>query len=300
MDEQEAFREEFVDLAAEEGVSPGYANSYYNLLFEIATGLVSRGESGLTVVGIAGAQGTGKSTFAKLLAVLLERVFEKASLVMSLDDFYLTRAERVILAAEVHPLLNVRGVPGTHDTGLLRRVIADLQARRSTSVPVFNKAADDRQDMIPVMGASLDILIIEGWCWGALPAAEAALTQPVNQLEAEQDGDRRWRRYVNQQLASSGYQEVFEQANACFFLAAPDFETVFEWRWQQEQRLAEQTTGAAIMSREQVREFIMYFERVTRRMLEDLPKRANVTLYLDRQHRFVQPPGFSSHSSDSV
>ena len=35
--------------------------------------------------------------------------------VLSIDDFYLSKAKRKRLAASVHPLLAIRGVPGTHD-----------------------------------------------------------------------------------------------------------------------------------------------------------------------------------------
>jgi len=291
MDEKDIFREEFVDAALDAGVSPDYAENYYNLVFELATGLVSRGDEALTLLAISGAQGTGKSTFAKLLAIVLERVFEKASLVMSLDDFYYGRADREWLASHVHPMLRVRGVPGTHDVALLRQVISDLKARRATEVPVFNKATDDRDAGFPVMGQDLDVLIIEGWCWGALPQAAPDLVQPVNTLEAEHDPDGTWRRYVNDQLANAGYQAVFRQADTCFFLAVPDFETVVEWRWQQEQRLAAQSAGHAIMDRDQVGVFVMYFERITRQMLKDMPDRANLTIYLDKTHRVVPPPG---------
>jgi len=290
MDEKDEFRDEFVDLATGEGVAGDYADNYYNLIFEIATGLVSRGDDALLVVAISGAQGTGKSTFAKLLATVLERIFEQSSLVVSLDDFYYTKEERERLAESVHPLLRVRGVPGTHDIALLRQVIGDLKARRSTQVPVFDKAEDDRDGMIPVMGSGLDMLIVEGWCWGALPSAAVDLEKPVNSLEAERDADGTWRRYVNQQLANGGYQEAFKEADVCFFLAAPDIETVVAWRWQQEQRLAQRASGSAIMSEEEVREFVMFYERITRQMLKDLPLQANLTVFLDERHRVVEPP----------
>lgn len=289
MDEKEEFRNEFAAIAISHGVAPRYADSYYELIFEIAIGLMSRGESPL-LLGIAGAQGTGKSTFAKMLAIILERVFEKTTLVMSLDDFYLTRAERTRLAETVHPLLRVRGVPGTHDIGLLLSVINDLKKGSKTEVPTFNKATDDRASMLPVMGEVLDIMILEGWCWGAQPASPADLDKPVNALEAELDGDGRWRRYVNQQLGQGGYQQVFAEADVNFFLAAPNFATVVEWRWQQEQDLAARSSGEAIMDRDEVQEFVMYYERITRRMLVDLPERANLTLYLDETHQIIRPP----------
>ena len=68
-------------------------------------------------------------------------------------------------------------------------------------------------------------------------------------------------------------------------------EAVVRWRWQQEQRLAEaRSDGTKIMTEPEVRRFIMYYERITRRMLEKMPKRANMTFYLDDQHRIGPPP----------
>ncbi|XOV89586.1 MAG: kinase [Pseudomonadota bacterium] len=281
MDEKEDFRNEFAALAIQAGIAPGFADTYFDLLFELATGLVSRGDD-LLVVGVAGAQGTGKSTFARLLAIVFERVFDKTTLVLSMDDFYLTRQERARLAEQVHPMLRVRGVPGTHDIQLLGQVIDDLRARRNTQVPTFDKASDDRHGMIPVMGGKLDMLVVEGWCWGARPVLEDQLTEPVNSLEASEDPDGSWRHYVNDQLATGGYAQVFQKADVNYFLAAPSFDAVFRWRWEQEQKLQ---GGPAVMTESGVRRFIMYYERITRQMLEDLPARVALTIYLDESHR---------------
>tara|TARA_E500000331_G_scaffold358476_1_gene425642 strand:+ start:978 stop:1859 length:882 start_codon:yes stop_codon:yes gene_type:complete len=289
-DERSAFQEEFIRLAVVEGIGPDYAESYYSMLFEIATGLASRAEK-LLIVGIAGSQGSGKSTLAKLLATVLERVYEKNSLVMSVDDFYLTREQREEMGRDVHPMLSTRGVPGTHDTKLMRSVIDDLKAGENTEVPHFDKAEDDRGGYTPVVSRDLSLLIIEGWCWGAMPAASDELDHPVNDLEKEEDPDGRWRHYVNEQLAHGGYQEIFDEAHTCLFLSVPDLEAVVRWRWQQEQRLAEtRSDGSRIMTESQVRRFIMHYERITRRMLERMPERANITLYLDDQHRIGPPP----------
>ena len=40
------------------------------------------------------------------------------------------------------------------------------------------------------------------------------------------------------------------------------------------------------MSDIQVREFIMYYQRITIQMLKDLTTRAYSVLYLDKKHRF--------------
>ena len=58
-----------------------------------------------------GAQGSGKSTLARFLQLYLEKLYGLSVVILSLDDLYLTRAERIALAEEVHPLLETRGVP---------------------------------------------------------------------------------------------------------------------------------------------------------------------------------------------
>jgi D-glycerate 3-kinase len=80
------------------------------------------------IVGIAGSQGSGKSTLARIVVEHFREQGISATSV-SLDDFYLTQAERVALADAVHPLLRTRGVPGTHDTGWLGRVVTSMQGQ---------------------------------------------------------------------------------------------------------------------------------------------------------------------------
>ena len=63
------------------------------------------------IIGVSGSQGSGKSTFAGVLVEQLQmRGFAAAA--VSLDDFYLTHADRQTLGATVHPLSSTRGVPG--------------------------------------------------------------------------------------------------------------------------------------------------------------------------------------------
>ncbi len=82
------------------------------------------------LLGLAGAPGTGKSTLARMLAAVESRAGSDAVshpsapiIVLSLDDYYLTRAERDKLAQTIHPALAQRGVPGTHDQS---RLFADI------------------------------------------------------------------------------------------------------------------------------------------------------------------------------
>ena len=154
------------------------------------------------VAGLCGSQGSGKSTMAAFLKVLLEARGLKTT-VLSLDDLYLTLPERERLATEVHPLLRTRGVPGTHDVGLghaLIDVLSDGVAE--VSMPRFDKAEDTRasSETWPCVAAPVDVILFEGWCVGALPQAEAVLHAPINALERDEDADGVWRGYVNERL----------------------------------------------------------------------------------------------------
>ena len=90
---------------------------------------------------------------------------------LSLDDLYLTHAERLQLAAEVHPLFATRGVPGTHAVNMAFGIIEDVLAGRAFEVPRFDKAFDDRSNEVMRISGPVDVLLFEGWCVGAAPQA---------------------------------------------------------------------------------------------------------------------------------
>jgi len=110
---------------------------------------------------VSGAQGIGKSTALKRVG----EHFDHRIAVLGLDDFYHTKETRAALAQEFHPLLEVRGPPGTHDLALLNSVIDRLLQAKSddtVSIPVFDKKIDDRlpkQDWHAFTGPPLAILL---------------------------------------------------------------------------------------------------------------------------------------------
>jgi D-glycerate 3-kinase len=196
---------------------------------------------------------------------------------------YLTRAERAVLAREVHPLLATRGVPGTHDVGLGLDLLARIDVGETVRLPRFDKAADDRApeaEWTTVPGP-LDLLVFEGWCLGAVAEDAAALVDPVNALEASEDADARWRRWVNAQLAGA-YAGLFARIDAIVLLAAPGFEVVFDWRLEQER------SGAGAMDAPQVARFIQHYERLTRHVLAEMPGRADLLIRMDRDRSPVE------------
>jgi D-glycerate 3-kinase len=226
----------------------------------------SGGRGGVPILAISGAQGSGKSYLANKLAAHFGGVH------LSLDDVYLTKAQRLALATTLHPLHAVRGPPGSHDLGLLYEVITSLQQAKDTTIiplPRFDKLADDR---LPTstwhhFEGRPKVIILEGWCLGAQPIGVEALKQPINVLEETHDQDAHWRNTWNAYLGTE-YASFFANIHALLFLQAPDFQTVLNWRCEQEEGLLGIAKGTLPNDqRHRIAHFIAYFERLTRHMI---------------------------------
>jgi D-glycerate 3-kinase len=241
------------------------------------------------VIGINGAQGSGKTTFALFLSNWLEREQGMSSAIVSLDDLYLARHAREVLAERYHPLLRTRGVPGTHDVALGISILDALTGRNQSRVvklPVFDKTADDLrpQSEWRSVAAPVDVVLFEGWCVGAQPQSDASLNSPVNTLEAEDDPDGIWRRFVNEKLAGD-YVELFGRIDALVMLRIPSFDNVYAWRELQEQKSHEASANG--MNADELGRFVMHFERLTRHMLKHMPGHANTLIEIDASHQMV-------------
>lgn len=297
-------------LIKQESLPDSYADTVRNTILPLAQHLHSlrQDRSEPVVIGIHGAQGTGKSTLTLFLRELLNTHYRIPAANFSLDDLYLTRAEREKLAEDVHPLFITRGVPGTHDLSLGQQVIDQLKAagpESETPIPAFDKSLDDRrpQAQWPVFRGRADIILVEGWCMGAVPAAsESELMTPVNTLEESEDPEGTWRRYVNRCLQGS-YGRFFSQIDSLIMLRAPSMECVHRWRTLQEHKLRDRSRTAPkkgerasdnaqalrIMTDEEVTRFIMHYERITRASLQEMPARADCVINVDEDHGFSEP-----------
>ncbi len=284
-------------LAAER-LPPSYADlagQYFAPLAEQLAGLHRERRRPL-LVGVNGSQGSGKSTCCAWLVQALREEYGLSALALSLDDFYLTRAERAALAATVHPLLATRGVPGTHDIDLLRATLSHLVGQGGTTVvhvPRFDKANDDRAPAArwECIEAPVAVILLEGWCLGARPQPAEALKAPVNALEATEDRDGRWRHYVNAALRDA-FLPLYGDVDYWVMLHAPSFDCVYRWRLEQEHKLrARAGAAAAVMSDEDVARFVQYFERLTRYCLAELPDHMDVIYALDNDRQIVNAKG---------
>ncbi len=258
----------------------------------------SKAQAAPLFLAVNGSQGSGKSTLGALLEFVLPRTAGLSVVCVSLDDFYLTRAEREALGAEVHPLLQTRGVPGTHDVALMADTLSALlgdtdsvgkesavtSSSTQIAIPSFDKATDDRTEMERWhhIGAPVDVVVWEGWCLGVAPQGKQRLEAPINALEREHDIDGQWRRYVD--TALRGYQPLFDRADLWVMLAAPSFDCVFRWRCEQEEKLARTHSGgdrSGIMSASEIEEFIQSYQRLTEWSLATVPARCHFLYTLD-------------------
>lgn len=266
-------------LIIAEGLPPDYREIVDQRWRPLSEDIAERYEGRPLIVGINGAQGSGKTTLCHFLEALLLEHNQRA-VTVSLDNLYLTHRERQNLAKACHPLFATRGVPGTHDVALGQSILDTLVDGLPVGLPRFDKAIDDRSSEIFEVLARNDVILLEGWCVGALPQPDAALAEPTNRLEAEEDPEGIWRREVNRRLATD-YADFFGRIDLLLMLKVDGFEAVRANRLLQEQKLAaRRPDGSAIMDEAALDRFLMHYERLTRWMLEEMPARADILIEL--------------------
>lgn len=231
-------------------------------------------------IGVSGGQGSGKTTLCRAFAASRVRVAH-----FSMDDVYLPTPERKALADKISPLLKTRGPAGTHDLALAKRVIAQLagaRARDVISLPRYDKLADKpvKPELWPTFQGTPNVILVDGWCLGATAQTPAALQDPVNALEANEDAEGRWRGHVNAQLEGP-YAEWFTGFDAILALDAPNWEVIPRWRAEQEAQLRALAPDALPPEvKTNLARFVLFYERITRHMLAG-GRRADWAVKLD-------------------
>ena len=241
-------------------------------------------------VGLAGGQGTGKTTISSLISIILKKYFKKNVFRVSIDDFYKTRKDRSKLSKSIHPMLMTRGVPGTHDLKLMQTFFKNVKQKsfRSIKVPKFDKSIDDRYPKKNWYNINKkpDIIIFEGWCVGAKAEENKSLLKSINEMEKNRDKKLIWRKYVNAQLKTN-YKKLYSQLNTLVYLKAKDFSLLQKWRLKQENKLklkSKKNSKNKIMNKNEVLEFMQTYQRVTENMFKKAPKYASIIMNLNSNH----------------
>ena len=242
-------------------------------------------------VGLAGGQGTGKTTISSLIRIILIKYFKLNVFRISIDDFYKTRKERINLSKRIHPMLLTRGVPGTHDINMILNFFKKSKVKKfkRLKLPTFNKAVDDRfnKNRWYDLKKRPDVVIFEGWCVGAKSEKNISLKKTINSMEKVKDHKQIWRRYVNQQLKSK-YKSLYSQLNCLIYLKAKNFSLLQKWRLKQERKLwvkSKKKSNLKIMSKGDVINFMQTYQRITQNMLKYAPKYSSIILNLNRNHQ---------------
>ena len=243
------------------------------------------------LVGLAGGQGTGKTTISLILSIILKKYFKLNVFVISIDDFYKTRKERFLLSKKVHPLLMTRGVPGTHDINIMLDFFKKAKSKKfkSLKLPKFNKAIDDRykKKLWYSIKKRPDVIIFEGWCVGARAEKNNNLKKAINSLEKLDDKKLIWRNFVNKQLRSK-YNKLYDQLNCLLYLKAKNFSLLQKWRINQEKKLQlknKRLKKTKIMRKKDLINFMQTYQRVTQNMFNHTPKYASIILNLNSNHQ---------------
>ena len=242
-------------------------------------------------VGLAGGQGTGKTTISSLIRIILIKYFKLKVFRISIDDFYKTRKERISLSKRIHPMLLTRGVPGTHDINMMLSFFKKVKSKKfkRLKLPTFNKAIDDRLNKKHwyELNEKPDVIIFEGWCVGAKSETNNTLKKTINSMEKVKDQKKIWRKYVNQQLKSK-YKNLYSQLNCLIYLKAKNFNLLQKWRLKQERKLwikSKIKSNSKIMSKGDVMNFMQTYQRITENMFRHVPKYASIILNLNNNHQ---------------
>ncbi len=243
------------------------------------------------IIGLAGGQGTGKTTISSIIYLILVKYFKLKVFKISIDDFYKTRKERYKLSKKIHPLLMTRGVPGTHDIDLILRFLRIIKKNnfRPLSLPKFDKSIDDRfkKSQWYKIKSKPDVIIFEGWCVGAKFQKNIELKKPVNFLEKSQDKSMKWRKYVNFQLTGK-YKTFHNMLDYLLYLKAENFSLLRRWRLKQEKKLflkSKNKKNLKIMNKNQVLNFMMTYQRITEEMFKTATKFSSIVMALNEKHQ---------------
>ena len=243
------------------------------------------------IIGLAGGQGSGKTTISSILTLILKKYFKLNVFKVSIDDFYKTRKDRKLLSKNKHSLLMTRGVPGTHDIDLMLSFFKKVKLKKfkSLEVPKFNKAIDERcsKSLWHKIKSKPDVIIFEGWCVGARAQSSSQLKKPINSLEKVYDQRAKWRAHVNNQLKTK-YKTLFSQLDGLLYLKAKNFNLLRRWRLKQERKLWVQTKNKKnlkIMSSGDVINFMQTYQRITQQMFKDAIKSSSIIMNLNNNHQ---------------
>ena len=114
---------------------------------------------------------------------------------------------------------------------------------------------------------------------GVPPQKQIELDLPANEMERYQDAHGAWRLEVWKAWQAL-YDALHSRLDQVWYIRVPDWNCVIDWRWQQEQELAQMN----LKSRVEVEKFLGCFERIVNHMQNSYPQWADLVMEADRNH----------------
>ena len=123
-------------------------------------------------------------------------------------------------------------------------------------------------------------------CCGCAPIENNFLFKNINNLETQKDKKNKWRRFYNNKLKKE-YKILFDLFNEEIFIEAPSFRFVNQWRLQQESKNISQSIGHKKMTINEIKIFTQYYEKITKWMMQNNPKKANLVIKVDKDQKII-------------
>jgi D-glycerate 3-kinase len=215
------------------------------------------------IVGIQGPQRSGKTTLVTELSKTMDSVVS-----LSLDDFYIPYKDQILLK---NPLLEFRGLPGTHSVDLLEETLMKLKAGEPTLIPQFDKSLQNgRGDRLPIEQWKKvdcpDVILLEGWCLGFESIQEFSCDPKKYKFKCTENDLEQVNENLKRYHFIRDYLDYFVQ------IKAKDIDFVYDWRWQQELSMKQNLGSAVGLSHEQVVDFVSRFMPIYDLYLHQLEK----------------------------
>ena len=233
---------------------------------------------------VSGPQGSGKTTFTSIIKKELVKKKLRV-LVLSIDDFYLSKKEREKLSNTISPLFTTRGVPGTHDLSYLKKVLSIFLSNKKYTyrLPKFSKAEDDLlKAQFHNLQFPYDVFILEGWCINYQGESQSTLQKPVNSMEKNHDQSLKWRKFVNKK-SKEYFKNIYKKSHCSIFLKIPSFKYVFQYRKKQELGIPRNKQ----MNNQQLKHFISFYERITKNLLVSKKNKFDIEINIKPNHNYT-------------
>ncbi|CAE6433581.1 unnamed protein product [Rhizoctonia solani] len=256
-------------------------------------------------VGFQGPQGSGKTTLTSQIKTVLGTLPTPIhAIVFSIDDLYLPY-EGLVRLGQANPdnaLLQGRGLPGTHDPVLGADILERLsringESDGLVSLPTFDKSAyrgfGDRSRETVEVRPPVDVVILEGWCFGFQPLSLAELEKRYNGRPETEGG-------AESKRASFTWFN-HEKLTVCVVngeqIVPENLYDVFNWRLQQEHAMKLKNGGHG-MTDEEVHNFVARYMPGYELFQDTIESRSNpwigygLKVVLDKQRVVIRTEEF--------